>query len=127
MKLADYVYDLLGLERRGEVLSCAQINANTLELAKTVASPAALQRLSDRGRTLVFAPDDDKTWGLGFWELTNLQWTEKEENNVELTASRLWSEPGFPVYPGEHYCDLLSPYRALEWVYIESIRHKMQF
>ena len=127
MKLADYVYDLLGLERRGEVMSCAQINNKTLEFAKTVASPAALKRLEDRGRTLVFGPDDDKTWGLGFWELTNLQWVEKDETTVELTASRLWSEPDFPLYPGEHYCDLLSAYRALEWIYIESLRHKMQF
>ena len=127
MKLADYVYDLLGLERKDEVMSCAELNMVSLDLAKSAASPAALERMTARGRNLTFGADKDQTWGLGFWELTSLQWTELDERNVELTGSRLWSEPGFPLYPGEHYCDLLSPYRALEWIYIESLRHKMQF
>ena len=127
MKLADFVYDLLGLERRGELMTCAELNSISLEVAKAAASPAALERWNARGRTLVFGPDNEQSWGLGFWELSNLKWAETEDGSVELTASRLWSEPGFPLYPGEHYCDLLSPYRALEWIYIESIRHTMQF
>ena len=127
MKLADYVYDLLGLERKDEVMSCAELNMVSLDLAKSMASPTALERMTARGRNLTFGADKDQSWGLGIWELTSLQWTELDERNVEVTGSRLWSEPGFPLYPGEHYCDLLSPYRALEWIYIESLRHKMQF
>ena len=108
-------------------MSCAEINSKTMELALSVASQTAVQRMTTRGRNLSFGADEDQTWGLGFWELSNLEWREVDQNNVELSGSRLWSEPGFPLYPGEHYCDLLSPYRALEWIYIESIRHKMHF
>ena len=129
MKLADYIYEeVLGLEGKDEVMSCSELNQRSLEFAFTLASETALARLETRGRVLSFGPDRDMNWGLGLWELSGgLQWNILDEASVEVVGSRLWSNPGFPLYPGEHYCDLLSPYRALEWIYIESIRHKMQF
>ena len=35
------------------------------------------------------------------------------------------SEPDFIIESaaGMHYCDLLSPYRALEWIYIRGVQH----
>ena len=129
MKLADYIYEeVLGMEGKDEVLACSELNRRSLEYASSIASESALARMAERGRVLSFGPDKDSTWGLGLWELSGgIQWNIMDEANVELVGYRLWSNPGFPLYPGEHYCDLLSPYRALEWIYIESIRHKMQF
>ena len=127
MKTANIVYDFLGLDEEVEVVSCSELNRMTMDYVMTLASPAALDRMMTRGRNLSFGPDDEYSWGLGIWEGSNLRWNQIDETNVELVASRLWSTPDFPIYPGEHYCDLLSPYRALEWIYIESIRHTMQF
>ena len=129
MKLADYIYEnVLGLEGKDEVITCGELNRLTLDYALTLASTTAVDRMVTRGRNLSFGPDNDYIWGIGLWELSGgLKWNIIDDQNVELVGSRLWSKPGFPLYPGEHYCDLLSPYRALEWIYIESIRHTMQF
>ena len=44
---------------------------------------------------------------------------------TELRSVSLISEPDFliPSAAGMHYCDLLSPYRALEWIYIKGVVH----
>jgi len=132
MKLADAIYPLIGLPERGNILPCSEINKATYEWALSIASPAALDRLEAKGRILGFGPDRESQWGGGAaWEFSGgLQWSEYSQQSphtVTLTAAKLTSPPDFPVFSGEHYCDLLSPYRALEWIYIESIRHKMGF
>ena len=45
--------------------------------------------------------------------------------HVEVVSRSLISEPDFfiPSAAGMHYCDLLSPYRALEWIYIRGVQH----
>ena len=42
---------------------------------------------------------------------------------VELQSVSLLTEPDviFESLAGMHYCDLLSPYRALEWIYIGGV------
>ena len=43
-----------------------------------------------------------------------------------LYSTSLISEPDFIIHSaaGMHYCDLLSPFRALEWIYIVSLQGK---
>lgn len=122
MMLADSIYPLLGLPERGTILSCKELNQMSLDYALSIASPSALERMETKGRILAFAADEVFQAGLG-WEFSGgLQWEELNAVRVQLTSS-LHVSPG----DGHHYCDLLSPYRALEWIYIESVRHKMQF
>jgi hypothetical protein len=42
---------------------------------------------------------------------------------VEVQSVALLTEPdvAFEDLAGMHYCDLLSPYRALEWIYIRGV------
>jgi len=128
MKLADAIYSLLELPARHHVLQCAEINMATLDWAMSVASPAALDRMEAKGRDLKFGQDTESSFGGAGWDYSALKWEEHVGGEmVTLTSTRLTSGVNFPIFSGEHYCDLLSPYRALEWIYIESIRHKMQF
>jgi len=128
MKLADSIYPLLGLPERHDVLTCAELNMKTMDYALSLASQTALDRMNLKGRSLIFGEDIVYAWGGIAWEYSGgLKWELKDDNSVVLSSARLTSEPNFPLFPGEHYCDLLSPYRALEWIYIESIRHTMQF
>jgi len=129
MKLADAIYPMLGLPEIDEIMTCAALNAMTMEYAMSIASEEALERLASKGRTLIFGKDIEYAWGGVPWELSGgLRWELSDDgDSVVLQSARLTSGPNFPLYPGEHYCDLLSPYRALEWIYIESVRHVMHF
>jgi len=128
LKSADSIYSTLNLPETGEFLSCAELNRMSLDVAKSVASSSAISRMESRGRSLNFVKDVDMVWGGLPWENTGgLTWTENSAGSVDLQATRITSGVDFPFYSGLHYCDVLSPYRALEWIYIESIRHVMQF
>jgi len=127
MKSADAIYSAMGLPLPGHIVSCAELNKMSMNLAMSVAGQKALNRLKQRGRKLEFVEDLELEWGGIPWEVKGLTWTEDSNTTVKLQSSRLTSDVDFPLFPGMQYCDVLSPYRALEWIYIESLRHTMQF
>jgi len=49
--------------------------------------------------------------------------SQVSDSLVELQSVALLTEPEgfFEDLAGMHYCDLLSPYRALEWIYIGGV------
>jgi len=125
MMVADSVYPMLGLPQRNTILNCSAINQRSMDYAISIASGAALERMNTKGRTLTFGLDDDSSFGDIGWENDKgLLWelTGGSDREVTLTSIRNIADSA-----GNHYCDLLSPYRALEWIYIESIRRTMQF
>ena len=63
MKLADSIYPLLDLPERGEMMTCAEINAKTMEYAISIASETALERMNLKGRSLTFVEDKVYSWG----------------------------------------------------------------
>lgn len=127
MKSADSIYAALGLEPTGYLRPCYALNQMSLELAMAAASPTALNRMLARGRNLTLGEDQVMGWGGLAWEYGSLEWTTLPDGTIQLTSARLTSDVDFPLFPGLHYCHLISPYRALEWIYIESIRHVMHF
>ena len=91
----------------------------------SVASEEAKDRYMKKGRQLMFGEDYVAVTGIG-WEYSfGLDYNKVNETHVELVSTALISEPDFiiPSASGMHYCDLLSPYRALEWIYISGVVH----
>ena len=89
MKLADSIYPLLGLPERHQVVTCAQLNAKTMDYALSIASQTALQRMSLKGRGLIFGEDVVYAWGGIAWEYSGgIKWTLIDDNNVELSSAR---------------------------------------
>ncbi|XP_023342042.1 uncharacterized protein LOC111711823 isoform X2 [Eurytemora carolleeae] len=126
MKSADSIYSAVELPETGQFISCSELNKASLDLALSVASQTALNRLKEKGRNLTFLPDHEMGWGGISWELSGkLEWAEVSPGEATLKSSRLTSGVDFPLFPGVQYCDILSPYRALEWIYVESIRNTM--
>jgi len=127
-KLEDVVVDKMCEEFKTRN-QCADVNRKALELALSVADDVARERYLTKGRQLVFGDDYVSGWGPG-WEYTfGLNYKQIEDKVVEAVSTSLISEPDFIIgsAAGMHYCDLLSPYRALEWIYITGVQHGKEF
>jgi len=120
---------------------CALANQNAYEWAKSHAGPATAARFEKYGQKFTFADDLAKSGGPLFLD-AHLQFNEKTdasgEKVIEVAAPMQKTEidywerkfghiprPSFLPDPGcFHYCKLLSPARAMEWIYTDALRVK---
>jgi len=121
-KLEDVVRESLCvpmIERR----QCKDINQAAYNLALEMASVDALSRFQSVGINLFFLDDSVSPWGPGWEYSSGLHYKSVNKTHSSLYSTSLISEPDFfiPSAAGMHYCDLLSPFRALEWIYIQSV------
>jgi len=110
---------------------CAQINSHTLEDALARAAPATVTRFLRRGLQLRFGADSIGFAGpqftdgsLAFALVNSSGGGSGGEPFVWCNSTSLPTPfPYFvPLAAGMHYCLLLSPLRALEWVYTDGLR-----
>ena len=109
---------------------CAEINYQALQWAIGKASQKALGRYNSTGKPLVLGPDREVLIGREFgthyldWDVDfkNTHVTIRSPALAADIASKNKDEAGF------HFCKLLSPFRALEWIYVDSLygREKTQ-
>ena len=111
----------------GDASLCAAVNGLALAWAEGAAAPATLARFKARGLPLRWTPDHKTYWGPGFTDGS----VRYELDNSTGTAPFVWvNATGFttpipfvlPVSAGFHYCLLMSPARAMEWIYTDSLR-----
>jgi len=120
---------------------CAQANKKAYEWAVTTAAPATKGRFGKEGMRFVFADDIPKQGGPLFLD-AHLQFNEVVDemgekvmqvaSPMQKTEIDYWQRhfgpiprPSFIPDPGcFHYCKLLSPARAMEWIYVDSLRAK---
>eukprot|EP00128_Syssomonas_multiformis_P012060 Colp12_sorted_trinity150504_noHs@387 len=102
---------------------CKAINAAALEWAASRLSPAALARYTQHGLPLVLADDKKPFPPAGPWFIWNYLTFDAQATQVVVTAyEAFFSLDANPYGAGNHYCKLLSPARALEWMLIDSLR-----
>lgn len=111
---------LLGrtLARDGDV--CAELNQQAYEYALRNAGQKTRQRFEAHGQKLAFDATSYKSAG-PLWVYGKMEWTERDGKMV-LKSTGLFTETGDRSIDGNHYCKLLSPARAMEWVYIEGLK-----
>ena len=56
-----------------------------------------------------------------FFQMKIFPFAQIDEMTVQIGGTSLETEPTGTIVGGMLYCDLLSPYRALEYVYIQSV------
>ena len=98
---------------RSEPNTCASLNKYALFLALTLSTEHARERYFSVGRPIIV--EEDAMRGANFlWAPSPLQtWEDKDGLHVRSIAM---------ATPKEHYCKVLSTYRAMEWVNIDSLR-----
>ena len=102
---------------------CEEINQISLDLALGLADSHTLDRYKKSGAKFQNVAEEQTING-GLWIIEPLKYTVDSKNPRQLDVSSYASIMGddFPVadFAGIHFCKLMSPFRALEWIYIDS-------
>jgi len=111
---------------------CAEINKSAFEWALGKASNKTYERFNSYGQKLNFV--NDKIFKNGFsWTYSTLKFTEnKNTGEVDVHSYTMMTDidaKPLPIFAPDgldcyHYCKLLSPARAIEWIYVDGLRKK---
>lgn len=103
---------------------CGDINKESLKWALENASAKAVERYNKVGKKIVIG-DDLGPYNEGpLWIWTYLDYEDNKEKTETTIRSPMMRTPtSYPIQAaaGFHYCKLLSPFRAIEWIYIDSL------
>ena len=72
--------------------------------------------------------DDRNTDNGGKWIIVDLSYTEnadKTEVAISSYAYRMAAEFPIDIFAGDHYCKVLSPFKAMEWITTDSLYAKL--
>ena len=107
---------------------CKEINQQAYDWAKTNAGSKTYQRYVTFGEYMTMG-EDKGPYNIGpEWIWSSLAFTETKNSTggavLEVQSIMLKTPTDFHIKPsaGMHYCKLLSPARAMEWIYVDSLR-----
>lgn len=97
-----------------------------MEWAKVNADKDTYARYLEHGQKLRMV-DDRQTINGGEWEFFEMTYTEnKQTGTMDASSLAYVMTDKFPVesFAGDHYCKLVSPFKAMEWIYVDSLYAK---
>lgn len=107
---------------------CAEINQKSIDWANSNVAARTASRFSQSGQSYVVGSDLDVCPAGPCWIWEELHYTPSEDGSkVELTSPQFSTATDFwlPKTRGFHYCKVLSPARAVEWMYVDGLRAKL--
>lgn len=120
----------LSIDTEGNI--CVEINKQALAWALGKSAKQTLSRFNEFGQKINFV--DDKYFVNGFsWTYSVLKWEENKDSgdfdvrsftmvtDIDAKPIPIFAPDGLDCY---HYCKLLSPARAIEWIYVDGLRKK---
>ena len=121
-----FVHDLLGAPAPTTLDDgdrCMAINQRAFETALAASSEEARTRFLTKGARLSMAPDQTPKPNGGPWWIWGYLAFTKQPNATEVQSWASFTPlDGLSYGAGTHYCKLLSPARALEWIYTDGLR-----
>lgn len=103
---------------------CGDINQAALDWALENAGSVAKKRYEDLGKKIVICADMGPYNAGPLWIGKMLKWEDNEDKTQTTVSSPMMRTPATYIISAAanfHYCKLLSPFRALEWIYIDSL------
>merc|ERR1719375_1890350 len=92
------------------------------EVAKKLVPARSLQRFEKVGRDICFLDDFTVTLNIGpLWVSTDMKTTETKDC-LQVSSPKLVSTVDSKIFPGNHYCKLLSPALAMDWMMTKGIK-----
>ena len=105
-----------------KLTECRDINQEVFDWAYSMADQSAKDLYDTLGEKLVQESDKNQPNG-GLWIIQDLEWKEtkdKTETDNISVACILDEHQLVPIFKSMHYCKVLSPFRALEYIYVDS-------
>jgi len=104
---------------------CAELNVQAYEYALRNAGEKTRKRFEAHGQKLAF--DATAYKGAGpLWVYGQMTWKEQSDGKMHVTSTGLLTGVGDREIDGNHYCKLLSPARAMEWIYVEGLAKELK-
>ena len=107
---------------------CAEVNRLSYNWAMKNASPDTLSRFTRYGVPMVMVKDRGPYNAGPLWIYNSLKYTKAKNSTggdiIEVSSAILCTPDHYYVQgaAGMHYCKLLSPARAMEWIYVDGLR-----
>lgn len=104
-------------------VSCSEVNQLSVQAAMQLAAPSTFQRYKKRGRGWCFLEDQPVPGNVGpLWVYSySLKLVESAEC-MSVSSPILKTSLDSKIYPGSHYCKVLSPARVLDWMMTDSLK-----
>jgi hypothetical protein len=113
----------IDVPHESECGTCSKMNERTIQWALEQVPESVRQRYLDRGIKLVTGKDIEHSAG-PTWIWSYMDYRRVDDKTMEID-SHIMSTPldhPVPASGGKLYCKLLSPAKALDWIYTDSLR-----
>ena len=107
---------------------CRTINEAAYAWAKQHSNSNTLNRFAKLGEPLIFGEDKGPYNAGPLWIYSSLEYKKSKDSAgnevIEIQSPMLRTPTDFYIKlsAGFHYCKLLSPARAIEWIYVDGLR-----
>merc|ERR1711862_424690 len=90
-----------------------------------LAHAGTLARYSKAGKKLCFLEDKQTTGDIGpVWVFTDALKLTETDDCMQVQSPVLKTEIDGRIFPGSHYCKMLSPARVLDWMMTDGLKKK---
>jgi len=120
---SDRVAQQLNTTAENPNVDCRAINEHAVRVAEGMAAPSTLTRYKAQGKGWCFLPDVPTFESIGpLWVFKDS--LKLKENATCMTAASAVLKTAIDgkIYPGNHYCKVLSPARVLDWMMTDSLK-----
>ncbi|XP_063954841.1 uncharacterized protein LOC129258688 [Lytechinus pictus] len=123
MKNQEAVKKIVKGDGYGNSATCRVINEEAYRSAYNIAPAIVQSRYDTKGKQMIFSDDVNTSTG-SEWVDSHVKYETLADGSLQVTSSALYTNVDFPfvTLAGMYYCKLMSPYRALEWMYVDSLR-----
>lgn len=110
-------------KKTDDISICADINDIAIKWAVENAGPTEKENYEKYGTQLITGPDLGPYNAGPLWIWTYMKYTtSKDKKTCEVQSPMMRTDVDYPIHAaaGFHYCKILSPYKALEYIYVDS-------
>jgi len=106
-------------------VACLDVNKWAVKIAESLSKEVTLYRYKKEGRKFCFLEDNPTTGDIGpVWVFSDALKLTETDDCMQVQSPVLKTKIDGLIFPGSHYCKILSPARVLDWMMTDSLKKK---